>query len=348
MSATELQDSVPEALTESHINEELNSEMSSSKQFHEQAQQQSSRKRKHDSLSPDTPADVEKESVPFLKLTLAAGAATAVVADQAQVDAQPVDQKYYCTVCKHILSRSAFYPSYMQRHLSWCKSCARIKQTEQKQKKKQKINDAIVADTCTVTKSCHTPTPPDHTRSMLERLRRGCSQTSHLEGLSRHLTVGFDAKVARPLLAFWKWQTALKPAIETCDKDAHMHVISGETRGVKMSLSVPGYEELKWIVWAKSDLTPIKPWEVIPVTHAEASLFRNVPVPLRSQLVSDINTLHQIEKQLLQLKDICLSEPDLAMCSSLERHNQSTKVHSQLQTESSSSSKTLASELCFR
>jgi hypothetical protein len=233
----------------------------------------------------------------------------------------------------------------MQRHLSWCKSCARVKQTEQKQKKKQKIAEASAAASVDSAGPRPAPTPPDRTRAMLERLRRGCSQTRHLEGLSKHLTVGFDAKVARPLLAFWKWQTALKPAAETPDKVAH--VISGETRGVNWSFSAPGYEELKWIVWGKSDLTPIKPWEVIPVTHDEASLFRNVPVPVRSKLVSDINVVQQIEQRLLQLQDICLSEPGLAMCSLLARYNQTAQLTATtLQT--SSSPCTLIPEMCFR
>ena len=268
-------------------------------------EQQLSRKRKHPELAVNH-TDVQELTVKS-SLTPSGKAAQLI-----QAISQPVEQKYYCTVCKEILPISAFYPSYMQRHLSWCKSCTRIKQVE---RKKKQVNDALTHPASS---------RPDHTRSMLERLRRRCSQTCHLEGLSKHHTVGFDAKVARPLLAFWKWQTALQPLTESSDKVRH--VISGDSLrlGVKWSFSVPGYQPLRWIVWAKSDLTPIMPWEVIPVTHHEALLFRNVPIPLRSQLVSDTNVVQQIECRLQRLHEICLSEPGLAIASLLERYNQFT------------------------
>jgi hypothetical protein len=237
--------------------------------------------------------------------------------------AVPVEQKLYCTVCKEILPKSAFFPSYMQRHLSWCKSCARVKQIEQRQKKKQLkteegLANAVANAVLAEASKRPAPVPSDHTRSMLERLRRGCSQTRHLEGLSRHLTVGFDAKIARPLLASWRWQTALKPAVPA---DEVARVSSAMIGGVEKTFSIRGYPELRWIVWAKSDLTPIKPWEVIPVTHAEASLFRSVPAMLRPKLVSDADAL-RIQQHLSQLEEVCLCELGIAMCSLLARHNE--------------------------
>jgi hypothetical protein len=344
MSATETQDRIipPTSVAQNDVADEPGSIASQI----QTCQQQPCRKRKHSELAV-TDSDV-RELTP--KSTPGEEAVHDVVV---QTATQLAEQKYYCTVCKEILPVSAFYPSYMQRHLSWCKSCARIKQVEQK--KKKQVNAALTRPA---------PSPPDHTRSMLERLRRQCSQTCHLEGLSKPLLVGFDAKAARPLLAFWKWQTALQPTVESKDDVALTNVVSrdalstssscidtlepgscnqvssGLPASAKRSTSVTFYEQLRWIVWTKSDLTLIMPWEVIPVTRKEALLFRNVPIALRSQLVSD-NVVQQIERHLQRLRAICLSEPGLAICSLLERYNQFTLA-------AESDSRKLIQEIDFR
>lgn len=202
----------------------------------------------------------------------------------------------YCAVCKAILSVSDFYPSYVQRRLACCKHCARGKQTEHK-RNKQRVETVR----------------PDHGRSMLERLRRRCSLSSRLEGCNKPLIVGFDVKVARLLLAIWEWQSAL----QTAEKSDETAPDSKNTVKAQSAKNVP----LRWIVWGKTDASPIAPWEVIPVTCKESTLFRNVPIAMRSQLIPK-EIAHQVALQLLRLREICSSEPGLTTCNLLERHIQ--------------------------
>jgi hypothetical protein len=290
------------------------------------SEQRSSRKRKHSDL---VVGDQDAQ-----ELTPTPSTAAGEKAAQAEeTTPEVIARKHYCTVCKEILPVSAFYPSYMQRHLACCKGCARAKQIEHKRKQSEAAQIR--------------PARSDHTRSMLEQLRRRCSQSSHLEGCHKPLLVGFDVKVARPLLAFWKWQSALHTetfdssgdvaahasmasvgalathppsCTETLEPGSCNRTDSSQCTSVKQS-SISCYEPLRWIVWAKSDLSPIEPWEIIPVTHKEALQFRNVPVAMRCKLVSD-DVVQQIGHHLQRLRAICSSEPGLPVCNLLERHHQ--------------------------
>ena len=277
--------------------------------------QQATRKRKHSDVSADK--DAPKQPSEFSAM---AGGETSTAVKVQKVAATPrrleADQKHYCAVCKEILPTSSFYPSYMQRHFACCKECARAKQIEHKRKQAEivKISSAR----------------PDHTRSMLEQLRRRCSQASHLEGSHKPLIVGFDVKVARPLLEFWKWQSALRIETSRCRRGIAAHealqhesydrIDSSPSTSVPQSLTGTS-EPLRWIVWAKNDLLPIEPWEVIPVTHKQALQFRNVPIAMRLQLLP-IEVAQQIALHLQQLQAICTSEPGLPVSNLLERHNQ--------------------------
>lgn len=255
----------------------------------------------------------------------------AVHPDQ-EIPAQCPTKRYYCTLCRKIMAISEFYPSYVQRRLACCKGCARIKQMEHSRKQAEAARAHLAK--------------PDHARSMLERLRRRCSLSSRLEGCNKPLIVGFDVKVARLLLAIWKWQSALHCEIEMFESSSELSSTDASVVPPKKNLSdnkkilssqaddkqtatiaqlrannVP----LRWIIWAKDDTTPIAPWELIPVTHKEALQFRNVPIAMRSQLVPQ-HIVHQITQRLQQVRDICLSEPNLTTSNLLERYIQSVTV----------------------
>ena len=282
--------------------------------------QQASRKRKHTDLSADqdapeqpsepsaTPGEEASKAVTVQKIAAAPRCLVPVV----------VDQKHYCAVCKEILPASSFYPSYMQRHLACCKECARAKQIEHKRRQAEIVK-------------IH-PTRPDHTRSMLEQLRRRCSQSSHLEGSHKPLIVGFDVKVARPLLAFWKWQSALRIETSRCRRRTAAALESESCDRIDNSLSTSApqpltgsSEPLRWIVWAKNDLLPIEPWEVIPVTHMQALQFRNVPIAMRLRLLPN-EMVQQIALRLEQLQVICTSEPGRPVSNLLELYNKTSLV----------------------
>jgi hypothetical protein len=63
-----------------------------------------------------------------------------------------------------------------------------------------------------------------------------------------------------------------------------------DTVPVAASMRAPtrrnGKTALTLILWNKSDTECVQPWEVIPVTHAEAADFRNVPSYIRPRLIA--------------------------------------------------------------
>jgi hypothetical protein len=63
---------------------------------------------------------------------------------------------------------------------------------------------------------------------------------------------------------------------------------------------------LVFLLWNKSDVWPVQPWECIPVTRKEAAAFRQVPASKRAELVSE-TTAVQLGGRLYALRNMCLA-----------------------------------------
>ncbi len=156
---------------------------------------------------------------------------------------------------------------------------------------------------------------------MLQQLRQRCAKSQQIQTSSFNsteqgtLTVNFGFKATQFILDFWNHSSAFKtlratedagdntpwketlPSTANYDRDFTYCVMSDSDRKSRQELSAP----LTFMFWKQSPCTAVQPWEVIPVTRKESTLFHNVPVSQRPQLIS-VELAAAVETRLYQLR----------------------------------------------
>jgi hypothetical protein len=289
-------------------------------------------------------------------------------------DVDPVLQNYFCKSCQQVLPISAFYPSCLQRKVHSCKDCGKRKQVQSRgcqsgpSKSKPRWDEAMhmlerfrrrcaklrtspVEDTCASAMSAENGEEPG--ANMAEALDL-ISKTS-MTGLR----LGFDVKITRQLLQYWKYSSALH-SLASSSKSTHSVVPEATNTpqpgsalkrqrclaapdeqstasSTQLASAEPSAERraetctpdpvkadaeatpvsrvtaptrrnaktaLTFILWNKSDTEYVQPWEVIPVTHAEAADFRNVPSYIRPRLIAP-QLAAAVSTKLNELRLLC-------------------------------------------
>lgn len=228
-----------------------------------------------------------------------------------------------CTVCHAIKPVASFYPSNIRRSAFYCKDCSK---TKMKMNSKLHLNSLAVP--LVAVKQKQTVWRKDTALKMLDRLRRMCARPATC-GLRRvvlqPISLGFDGKIARKLLEWWQQKSALSSPVMNDDTSdvATRTIVTSSTSSVVAASELdsaveivdrehPYHHEpdmqLRFIPWQKIDALPLQPWEVIPVTRAQARRLTAIPKHLWKDcldptIVDCINNRLEELKRLIQVSE---------------------------------------------
>lgn len=215
-------------------------------------------------------------------------------------------QQYFCSSCQNVRPTSAFFPSYLERRVYMCKACSNKKLAATRTLRRQADLNATGQR--------------DHAFHMVDRFRRRCASEFLPPNWNGHagrtqqagLRLSFGAKIARMLLKFWNNTSALQLHLQASPTKSHR---SGQCTGQsdrntsKQSTyrSVSEPTPLMFMLWSKTDVWEVEPWQCIPVTRDEAAAFRKVPMHLRSELLAPAKA-SEISNKLYDLYRLCTTQ----------------------------------------
>ena len=197
---------------------------------------------------------------------------------------------FCCTVCHEIKPASAFYASNLRRSVFYCKQCSAAKSKAAKR-------PAVAAAPA---RSRKTSTAADN---LLDRLRRMCArpqECSLRQLLQQPISLDFDVRVARMLLPVWNDRSALSPTSVQQQQQHQQQQLEGQPPS-------PSSPSLRLVPWYKQDTLPLRPWEVIPLTRAEARRLCAIPLHLWERCLQP-ECVAAINSKLATLKRMLLDE----------------------------------------
>ena len=191
-----------------------------------------------------------------------------------------------CTVCHEMKPASAFYASNLRRSVFYCKQCSAAKSRAAKRPAAAAAAPARSRDTSVAADN------------LLDRLRRMCARPQECglrQLLQQPISLDFDVRVARMLLPVWNDQSALSLSSSQQQQQQQQ----------EPSPSSAPSQALRLLPWFKQDALPLQPWEVIPLTRAEARRLCAIPLHLwerclQPECVAAINSkLADLKRMLL-------------------------------------------------
>lgn len=247
-------------------------------------------------------------------------------------------QRYFCSRCQQVCPASAFFPSYIERRVYTCRMCSKLSIAATRMSRRlSEAQPDLTIDAYASRDRQH-----DVAFHMVERFRRRCANEillPHWHGHAgvtqrRGLRLRFGAKIARMLLKFWNntsalqmqdlvgqsWTDGSNPSRMAGDwslctaepeavMDATNRLQSNTDHGAKLKAthSERSASPLMFVLWSKTDVWAVEPWECIPVTRAEAATFRKVPINLRAELLP-LTKAAEINTRLHDLYLLCTSQ----------------------------------------
>jgi hypothetical protein len=196
-----------------------------------------------------------------------------------------------CTVCHEIKPASAFYASNLRRSVFYCKQCSAAKSKAAKR--------PAVAAAAAPARSRKTSTAADN---LLDRLRRMCARPQECglrQLLQQPISLDFDVRVARMLLPVWNDRSALSLTSVQQQQQHQQQQLEGQPPLPSLALRL--------VPWYKQDMLPLRPWEVIPLTRAEARRLCAIPLHLWERCLQP-ECVAAINSKLAALKRMLLDE----------------------------------------
>lgn len=215
----------------------------------------------------------------------------------------------FCRTCRQVKALSEFYPSHIKRTVYRCKQCCRSKSRSHTEVAMSEPPATSNLNSESADNSVpRQPKPMDAAVYMLDRLRRMCArpEASCLRYmLSQHKSIAFDSRVARQVLQFWQWKSALHIDDAASNTVSHCAANSESTR--------PGGDQrevLRFLPWGPCTTLGsgdgLQPWEVIPLTNVQARWLAGIPPHLWSECMEP-GSMEGITRKLRELRQLVLA-----------------------------------------